>query len=380
MAGWLGRATSAFSRPATPVQQPFHLPCDCGEQLTGWRLETHQKIACTACRQVHLILPGNIYPFVKPAPLAAPKPAVPKPPAKSKPATGKSTTGASSAATTKSGVVKSVDKPAEPMPELVAAIDLSPTLRQGRSRRRRMTLVALSIVALCAVTSWSLWNRSLREQARAAVPLAAEAGTEALHRGDFVTAKRELTLAVQGLDILRRADTAASTIRQSQREAVAGEGLSSLGFTELAADYLKQVPDWEKSRSRYLQEHGFRWILFDASLTPAPGEPIAYEFDVPLAIDNFKLQIAVNFAELRHLGLESQPGQSGRVIFAAQIEDWSNASMPRNTIVARLRDATAFLWSDYDSYLAAGFRPDSEEAAEETRTTLAAQRKLMVQE
>ena len=380
MAGWLGRAASAFSRPATSVQQPFHLPCDCGEQLTGWRVETHQKIACTACRQVHLILPGNIYPVVKPAPAAAPKPAPAKPSDKSNPAATKSKTVTSPAAATKSGALKPVEKAAEPTPEPVAAIDLSPTLQQGRTRRRRMTLVALSILALCAVTGWSLWNRSLREQARAAVPLAAQAGTTALHRGDFVTAKRELTTAVQGLDVLRRVDTAASTIRQSRREAVAGDGLSNIGLMDLAADYLTQAGDWEKSRARYLKEHGFRWIVFDASLTPARGEDNAYEFDVPLAIDNTKLQIAIDFAELRQLGLESQTGQSGRVIFAAQIEDWSNATPPRNAVVARLRNATAFLWSDYESYLAAGFRPDSEEAVEETRTTLAAQRKLMVQE
>lgn len=375
MAGWIGRAAAALRRSTTPTPLPFQLPCDCGEAITGWRTDSHQRISCPACRQPHLILPGNAYPTVKRSLAAQPPAPALKSNERTKPANRKSTN-----RTTKSrdekhapaeSPVKTQPAPAEPE---AARIDLSPTLHVGRKRRLRLRLIVVSIAALFAVTTWSLWTRSAREHARATIPVASKEGLDALRAGDFTTAERELTLAVAGLDTLRRQDAAAVAIRQAHREAVAGEGLSPQDFVAVAEAFIDGTGDEGVRRKRFLNDFGSKWLLFDADLTRGPSD--GYEFDVPLAVQDSALQIVCDFPELRRLAAETPPKQSVRVIFAAQIDDWDQSTS--KLVVARLRNVSAVLWTDYDAYAAAGYRPESPESEAETRALLSAQRQLAV--
>lgn len=383
MAGWMGRAAEAWRRSTTPAPQPFQLPCDCGETLTGWRTESHQRLPCPACRQTHLILPGNVYPAVKRS-LAAP------PPQKPAPTTSKERTKPEPKRTDRKSPRRAgkrrddsdaaqesavAAQATDTEPEL-ARIDLSPTLHAGRNRQRRLRLIVVCITALLAVTCWSLWSRARREHARATVPVASKAGIDALRRGDFTTAKRELTLAVDGLNTLRRHDDAALAIRQAHREAVAGEGLWPKDFPAVAEEFVDGIGDEEARRRRFRSESGSKWLLFDADLTRSSTS--AYEFDVPLAMQTQTLQIACDFPELRRLAAETPAGQSVRVIFAAQIDDWETAA-ERKLVVARLRSASALLWTDYEAYVAAGYRADTSdpESEAETRAILSTQRQLV---
>ena len=230
-------------------------------------------------------------------------------------------------------------------------------------------------MGLVGVTGWSLWNRAAREQARATIPVASKMGIEALYAGDFVTAKRELGHAVAGLNTLGWNDAAAVTIRQAHREAVAGEGLSSMGLMELATDFLNVPGDTAENSRRFQAEHGAQWFLFDAGLSRrSQGDETWFEFDVPLAMGNRTLQIACDFSALRRLSSEASTEQTERVIFAAQIEEWQVLESTTQPVVARLRSGTAFVWTDYQSYLAAGYRPESPEAEAETRGILSDQR------
>jgi len=385
LAGWIGRAAAVFGGSAPPAPQSFQLQCDCGESLGGWRTETHQRLHCSACRQAHLVLPGNAYPVVKRNSVAPPLP-------KKKAADVISSDSGSSALkaaarkpadqsskkarrTSESATESTAKVPVTATVPAVEKIDLSPTLQQGRRRRQRLRLIIVSILGLVGVTGWSLWNRAVREQARATIPVASKTGIEALHAGDFVTAKRELGRAVAGLNTLGWNDAAALTIRQAHREAVAGEGLSSTGLMELATDFLNVPGEPLENSRRFQDEHGARWLLFDAGLSRrSQGGETWFVFDVPLVAGNRTLQIACDFPELRRVSTDVSNELTQRVIFAAQIEEWQGLETTTQPVVARLRSGTAFVWTDYQSYLAAGYRPESPEAEAETRGILSDQR------
>jgi hypothetical protein len=383
LAGWIGRATAAFRRSAAPAPQPFQLPCDCGEAITGWRTESHQRVPCPACRQVHLVLPGNIYPFVKQTAAAPPKkktPAAAQPDRTSpivEPEDRKKARrrGKPSKAVESEKEVSPATTPTATAEPDVAKIDLSPTLQQGRRRRWRLRLIVVSIMALVAVTGWSLWNRAQREHARATIPIASKAGIDALRAGDFITAKRELTAAVEGLDTLRWFDAGAMAIRQGHREAVAGEGLLPKDFVSVAEEVLAGAGTEEERQRRFRTEAGSKWLLFDADLTQSSTS--GYELDVPLAVQDRALQVACEFPELRRLTAETPPGQATRVIFAAQVDQWQFPTAIGQPLIARLRNSTAFVWTDYDAYAAAGYHADSPEAEAETRAILSTQRELV---
>jgi hypothetical protein len=87
------------------------------------------------------------------------------------------------------------------------------------------------------------------------------------------------------------------------------------------------------------------------------------------------LQMNCDFPELRRRFGDVGTQVPIRVIFAVQLDEWQIPDTPSRPIVARIKPATAFLWADYDSFCAVGYRPDSEEAEQETRSVLQTQRR-----
>jgi hypothetical protein len=381
LAGWFSKAAAVLGKSAPPPPQPFDIPCDCGERLTGWRTDSHQKLSCPQCDRLLLVLPADVYPAVKrakTAPAAKAAPTVVQPDDSSD-VRGKKSSGK------KSGKSRSKDPPApaaetasktkeaKPAPE--DRVDLSPVLQQAKARRRSLRLVVASILALVAVTGWSLYQRTQRERARSIIPTATETGMAALRSGDFATASRELTAAVQALDILHQTDAAAQTIRQAQREAAAAYGLVSSGLAELATEVLSGVGTQEERQRRFQAEYGAKWIILDAGVVSRPvSNTTIYELDVPLLVDNQVLQLSCDFPDLRRRFGKVATQTPVRVIFAVQLDDWLIPDTQTQPIVARIKPATAFLWTDYDSFQAIGYRPDSPDAEQETRSLLHAQR------
>lgn len=390
MAGWLMRAASAFGRKTSPPPQPFDLPCDCGERHTGWRTESHQKLNCTHCDRPLLVLPADVYPAVK-RPTAAK--IHKKPPAVVHPEEQESAVASrrkKSASRTpkpseklKSSVsqeaASSAAKPEKTLPPTDDRIDLSPILQQARTRRRTLRLVVASMLALVFATGWSLWNRTQREQARAAIPPATEAGLAALHSGDFAIAARELTIAVNALDTLRRHDATARTTRQAHREAVAADRLASVELADLAREVLAGSGTPEERQRRFQAEYGTQWLIFDVGVVSrTAGDKPVTELDVPLTLvektTERPLQVRCDFPDLRRLTPELDAQNPIRVIIAGQLDEWLLPDALQGPIIARIKPGTAFLWTDYDSYRAVGYQPYSVEAEQETRSLLNRQR------
>lgn len=368
MAGWLTRAASAFGRHSKPPPQAFDLPCDCGERMSGWRTSSHQKLNCTQCDRPILVLPADVYPAVK---RSSPVKSIQNPPAVVQPEArpGKS----SSKSASKSGTAGKGTKDAATKPGSTAAaeerISLSPMLQQGRARRRSLRLVAVCILALLAVTGWSLRNRALREQARTAIPDATERGMSALHGGEFSRAVEELRIATQALDILHRHDPAAMTIRQAHREAQAAHGLASKGIVDLADEFLKIPGTFEERQQRFQADYGVQWLIFDVGVVnQADHDQQTPQFDVPLSTaEGRAVQVICDFPELRKRLQHHHSETPLRMIFAAQLDRWEETK-GSVSLVARIKPKTAFLWSDYESYQAVGFMPADKESEDEAET------------
>jgi hypothetical protein len=380
VAGWFSKAARSLRPSAPPPAQPFDIPCECGESFTGWRTPAPQKLSCIQCDRTLLILPADVYPAVERV-LSTPlvksppsvvadettEPAAKKSGKKSKKSRGKKDEAKAPEAKGKKSATAPDDR-----------IEIAPALREGQMRRRMFRLVFVAILALVGVTSWKLWQRNLQERARAALPGAMEAGLAALRAGEFSTAARELTRAVQHLDTLRQDDAAARTIRQARREAVAADDLSPDGLSDLAALMLTGAGSEEDRQRRFQIASGTKWLIFDAGIVRrvADGDVTIYELDVPLTVDDKTLQALCDFPSLRRRLSDADPLSPVRAIFAAQIEEWLMPDTEHRPIIARLRPATAFLWSDYDSYAAAGYEPDTPAAEQETRTLLEQQREV----
>ena len=388
MAGWLTKAAAAFGPKRVAAPQPFAIPCDCGAQLAGFRVASHQKLRCLGCDRPILVLPADPYPAVKrksPQPAVQAAKTVVQPEARSISPTQddrKSRKKRRSRPKREEPVANKVaekPEPAAPPEPQADRIDLSPVLAQSKARRRTLRLVIVAIAALIAVTGWSLRNRAIRERARLQIPPATEAGLTALRQGDFATAARELTVAVQGLDTLRRTDVAAKTIRQAHREAVAGQGLSQSNLSELARAFLSDTGAAEDRERRFQQHSGMKWIVFDVGMVPA-AENGSFEMDIPWSEGDRTLQVACDFPDLRQFAAEPSPAGSRRAIFAGQIETWLVPDDPSRPAVARLKTSSAFLWSDYDSYLAIGYQPGSADDERETRELLNRQREIVSRE
>lgn len=382
MAGWFSKAVSVLGKSAPPPPQPFDIPCDCGERLSGWRTDSHQKLSCRSCDRLLLVLPTDVYPAVKrakTAPVAKAAPAVVQPD-DSPDVRGKKSSGKKSpkipSKESAAPATKAVAATKETKPAPDDRIDLSPVLQQSRSRRRSLRLVVASILALVAVTGWSLYQRTQRERARSIIPTATETGLAALRSGDFATASRELTAAVRALDTLRQTDAAAQTIRQAQREATAAYGLVSSGPAELVTEVLTGIGTREDRQRRFQAEYAQKWIILDAGVIGrSVDNSTVYELDVPLLVDKQVLQMSCDFPDLRRRFGDVGTQVPVRVIFAVQLDDWLIPDSTTQPIVARIKPATAFLWTDYDSYCAVGYRPDSDEAEQETRSLLQIQRR-----
>lgn len=350
MADWLTRASAAFRGRKETAAQPFRIACECGSLVTGMRTPTHQKVTCLECRRQVLALPADPYPFVKRAPSAAPpkrantvvQPQEPR---------SKSKTDKSSPSPAGDSATKKSTKDRAASAENI--VELPPAVKEGKARRRIIRLIITAVVVLVSVTSWSLWNRSLRDRARWTVPAASEAGITALHQGEFLLATEKLGLAVRGLETLGRTDAEARSIRQAYQEAVAANGLSSKSLAELAASFLA---DSSEDRQQHFQsEFGSKWLIFDAYLIRQTSENESWlELDVPFLVNNRPLTIRCESPALLEFATEATPLTSQRVLFAGQIAEWILPESKQQPIAARIRTTNAFLWNDYDSLQAIG--------------------------
>jgi hypothetical protein len=385
MASWLSRATEAFRRPPPPEPEPFNVRCDCGGFVTGERLPAAQRPGCPDCGRPVFVLPANVYPV----PVRSKKKGT-KQEAAATPGEGKRATREEpSVEEGDPGVKPSAGPPggkppakpdrrtvANGAPAKAAASQPVVSRPEGillESRTRILTpfrLIVAAIVVMGSLTGWGLWHRHQVESAKIHVLAAHEAGMKALKEGNFAVAARELRRARDAVDLLRRTDADANSIRRYCREAVAGDGLLDSSLFEVLAEF---AADPANGKGRFASRHRNSWLVLDAVIANPEATDRPCVLDMPLLMDGMKFRIEVDSPAIRTAARREFERGAARVIFAAPMSEIRPPSAEDPGAVLVLDGKSAFLWTTLETYTALGYAEDRDEELQLTRDLLARQ-------
>lgn len=382
MASWLSRATDVFRKPPPPAPEPFNVRCDCGGFVAGDRVSAAQRPACPNCGRPVFVLPANAYPVAaKPKKQeAVATSAKADRPARESPRSGEAQRAGVAPRGRDAAPAETPNaKPDRRNPVASAAsATAQPTVVKPdgillEARTRILTpfrLIVAVIVVMGGVTGWGLWHRQRVESAKANVLAAHEAGMKALQAGDFATAARELTRARDAVDLLRRTDSEANTIRRFSREAIAGHELSRAGLFELLADYAANPGS---GKSRFTSRHRDSWLVLDAVIANPEATDRPCVLDMPLLMDGMRFRIEVDSSAIRTAARRESERGSARVIFAATMSEIRPPSAGDPAAVLVLNGKSAFLWTTLETYNALGYEENRADELELTRDLLARQ-------
>ena len=365
MAGWLSRATEAFRKQPPPAPEPYEVGCDCGGRVTGARTRNAQRPPCPSCGRLIFVLPANVYPrSVKPAS----KQAAPKPKAAPSPALD----------------VKQSKSPAKERtridePSSSAARDERSGIALEANERvlTPFRLAMTAILVISSLTAWGLWQRHRVETAKAVVAKATEAGLQALQDHDFNTAARELELARDAVDLLKRTDAESQSVRRLCREAIAARGLAQASLFELIHASMADLKPGDTDAKKFDGLYRDAWVLFDVPVLVPADDSQPCTLDMPVFHRQQAVRVEVDFPALRLAVRQAPPNVPARVIFAAQLERLAPAAKGNSEAVLTLKGTTAFLWTSHDNYVALGYREDDAEELKATRAVLERQLDVM---
>jgi hypothetical protein len=374
MANWLSRATSLFQQP-TPPPEPFEVECDCGAKVFGQRMKTYQRPSCTVCERPVFVLPANIYPQSKSKSTGNKRSAA-------NPAAAKATPPSTNTAFDLGPPPASTNRD-ERKPPVVKGAAYNPVAVREPSfqtpSKPIVTPLRLMIVVVAAVGTvlvGGLWYRYRLERAAATISPAAEAGKAALFANDFKTAAREFARARAAVDLLGRTDETANDIRRSSHEATAIDKLATSSLSEILLETLKAN---ERDATGTLKMSGLykgAWVIFDANLIPSFEGKDRFIVDAPMLFAEGNVNIEIETSMFQDLTRPNEEGEAPRIIFAAQLEQLNESKNEMSGAVLILNGKTAFLWANYDNFVAAGYRPIDPESEQQTRAILERQREM----
>lgn len=378
MSGWLAVAEKLFGRPANELPSAYAVECACGRQVSGARSGAEQVTFCAACGTALFVLPRSVYP--RPRGVQA-EPAV-RPPIPAKPQSRRT---AHPVKTPRAAVPKPArvadrppadSKPDEPVashPEPV--FDRNPKIEPPRLRRKLLgpvRLVVLGIAAVIGLTMWWSYRVSRRNEAERTLATSIRLAQQAFEENDLGEAANRFRDVRAALDTLGRTDSRAQELRQTAAEISASADLARSSLY----DILNEAVATTERSGRALWADTFRssyrdeWVLIDALVTRTSDSSGGrrFEIDLPLTAGGGRVQIVGDLACFER----AVPGGSARrVIFAAQLDDFT--TVPQNGAAWRivLRPATAFLWSAPEHLERLGVEVD-----DETKRILAEQSSL----
>ena len=367
MANWLSRAKSLFQKPPPPPE-PYEVECDCGGKVVGQRNKTYQKPNCTACGRPIFVLPLNVYP--RPTPKSKPK--------KSSEIGGNSIS-AKISANTVAGIVPPPipaggTTPAKPAPVQVVVEQsvVEPSMLREPSRPvvTPLRLIVTAVILMTAVMVGGLWHRHRIETAKSNVARAADAGMAALHEKDFGKASHELETARAAVDVIGRTDAAANDIRRFSREAKAIFNLATSSLTDLIQSALFSLVPQKSVPAKTISLERGSWVIFDANILPASEGKNRYMIDAPMLFPEATVRIEIESPAFKHLRLRDDSGDAVRVIFASQLGELASPTGEPPIAVLTLNGKSAFLWTSYETFSAAGYRPIDVENEQQTRAVL----------
>jgi hypothetical protein len=378
MVSWLAKTTQLLQRRQPPEPPPpFELGCACGHHVTGMRKPTFQAITCHRCGNVLFVLPTDVYPKPKvkksAANKASPAPS-PQPIARVKaaePASVPATrTKSSSPASAAAGAATRTGAPtATPPPDEALTAD-SVTIDLRRPLVSRFSLVVLAISSVVAATGYFVWQSRLNDRALVSLPNHLEAAVAALRGGNLPVAAEEYRQAAWAVDRLKRDDAESTGIRQKAKELHAIVNLSAVPLFDICEHARLAAPAGaEKWTEKFNQVYRDSWIVIEGDLIQDTGPDGTGQ---PMVRFPFPIDVAPVVFDARLKALDALPvkGGSRHVIFAAQLASLTKEGTKNPLWMIRLKDDSAFLWADYETYRALGLAPDAPGEVNETRQIL----------
>ena len=365
MSGWLSRAKSLFQQPTPVLPEPFEVVCDCGGKVVGQRMTLSQRPVCPDCERPVFVLPRNVYPVPKPRPN-------PKEPSSKSGSEPKSTRASANAVVDDTPVespvksaprTKSAPGQKASAPAVVARVVPEPVIvREPRSPFiTPLRLIATAIILICGLTGVGLWYRFRIDNAKAIVAKSNDAGMAALKERDFTKAAAELDRARKAVDVLGRKDRTAAEIRRFGREATAMSRLAASSLSEFLHETLSNGKPGQSEPLRMPSLDKDAWVIFDAIVVSSEEGADHYMVDAPVMFREGTVRIEIESSIFRRSPSSVDSGELPRFIFAAQLEQVSSLRGKPPTAVLTLNGKTAFLWTNYETYAAIGFRPLDDE-------------------
>jgi len=260
------------------------------------------------------------------------------------------------------------------------AIELEP---EQTPRRRLVTpfrLVGLCLVLVVATTIWWGVRRGRLVEDAGKINQQVRRGLEALERGQFDEANRELNAAGDALFRLGKTDPRSRRIRQLAREARAAAGLVPVPLLEI----LEQVDsahreggDW---RQRFHDQGGGGWIIVQAPVELAGADQLqgAGEFrvDYPFLLGDREIQLSGRLPLLAQLSRDAE--ESRPVIFAAKLETCRLVAVRPGVMSWQviLQEDSIFLWTELASIRHLGFLSEKIQDEEQLGELLAHQARV----
>ncbi len=317
----------------------FDIRCECGEKISGARIDDIRLTPCPSCDRLHYILPKNPYP----------EPRKVKVKKKRKPGQAGKAIAASL-----TSLFKSAGKVVSRKTSAAAGSaknSLLSTAAWIRSQITPLRSLSVSILLVLVLTVW--YGIRSQNYARAQVQFS-DSWTSAqklLQSRELDASDEQLQLAVKALNTLAPGDSLEKQVRQLGRETNALTHLCSYELFEIASDAQNYV---ENGNSRLWPTH-FKtlyqgsWMVFDLRVRrhtnwqtsqPDKTEEPAYEFARDIYLNDQPIVIDGNLPCLQTLPVESS---YERVIFAAQLKDWKPDEQTDGWRII-LDPDSAFLW------------------------------------
>jgi hypothetical protein len=385
MVSWLAKTTQLLQRRAPPEPPPpFEVGCACGHRLSGLRKPSYQAIPCHRCGNSVFVLPIDVYPkpkVKKPDPTQAlAAPAAPAPPAAARlktlpsvPAPGMQPKGAKPAAgtgtATPPGSVPTINLAEE------AKSDDSVTLDVRRPLVSRFKLIVLAIAGVVGATGYFVWQSRLNDRALVSLPGHIEAGATALKAGKLPEAAEEYGQAAWAVNRLKRNDAESADIRQKAQELHAIVNLSAVPLYEICEQARRNAKAGsEKWAEKFNELYRDAWIVVEGDIVQetSPDGTGQALLQFPFPIDSAPVVIDARLKALAPV-IDAAKGAPRHVIFAGQLASFKKEGTKNPLWVIRLKDDSAFLWANFDTYQAMGLSSDAAADDNDPRRILAQQ-------
>jgi hypothetical protein len=241
--------------------------------------------------------------------------------------------------------------------EKLSAVDVV-TVEPRRPIVTRFRLILLAIGGVMGATGYFVWQSKLTDQALVSLPGHVEAGAAALRAGDVPKAADEYRQAAWAVDRLRRGDAESIAIRQKAKELGAIVRLSTVSLLEICdqARHAKKegAAKWAES---FNEQFGGAWVVVEGDVVQERGPDGIGE---PVVRFPYPIDSAPTVFDVRLTGLAPMTVKSGQhVIFAGQLVSLLKEGTKNPMWIIRLKDETAFLWANVDTYQALGRVVDS---------------------